>query len=292
MSTRAVTCKTSLGPTTVREERSMPFVKNNNLQTYYEMHGQGEDIILIHHGFGSGKIWKAIYPQLVAGGYRVTIYDRRGFGKTEPGDDFKCFYESDRYRPESVEELGAIKESLGIKECHIVGQCEGGVIGVDYAIKYPLEVKTLTVASTQCYSEIPMIELNATKLVKNFAHLEPALQAKMIEWHGENAQVRYDQFARYGGAYGMGYFDLRPILPLVICPTLVLYPDRSSIFDVEQSVAFYRRLSKGQLAVFPKCGHNTYDQRPEDYIRTVLDFIARSAKGEDARTRPITTCLA
>jgi pimeloyl-ACP methyl ester carboxylesterase len=270
----------------------MPFVKVNSLKTYYEMYGEGETIILMHHGFGCGKIWKAIYPHLVVQGFRVVIYDRRGFGQSESGDDFPGFYESDRYRQESVEELRIIKESLGIKECHLVGQCEGGVVGIDYSIKYPLEVKTLTVASTQCCSEVPMIELNAMKFVEKYANLEPAIQTKMVEWHGENAEIRYDQFARYGGAYGMNYFDLQPILPLVVCPTLVLYPDRSSIFDVEQAVAFYRHLSKGELAVFPKCGHNTYEQRPEDYIRTVLDFIMRITKGGNSKVPSATTCLA
>jgi pimeloyl-ACP methyl ester carboxylesterase len=270
----------------------MPFEKVNNLQLYYEVHGEGETVILLHHGFGSCTIWKTIYPQLVAQGYKVVIYDRRGFGQTEAGDDFQDFYESDRYRPESLEELQTIKEFLNIKECHLVGQCEGGVVGIDYAVRYPLEVKSLTVASTQCYSEISMPELNTLKFVKKFVDLEPKLQAKMIAWHGENAQIRYDQFVKYGGAYGTDHFDLRPILPLVACPTLVLYPDRSAIFNVEQSVAFYRHLSRGELAVFPKCGHNTYEQRPEDYIRTILDFLVRSTKGNDQKVTPNMTCLA
>jgi pimeloyl-ACP methyl ester carboxylesterase len=270
----------------------MPFKKVNNLQVYYEVHGEGEIIILMHHGFGCTKIWNAIYPRLVVQGYKVVMYDRRGYGQSERGDDFQDFYESDRYRPESVEELRIIKESLGIKECHLVGQCEGGVVGVDYSIKYPQEVKTLTIASTQCYSEVPMTEFNTVKSVKEFTHLEPELQAKMIEWHGEAAEITYNQFAKYGGAYGMNYFDLRPILPLVACPTLVLYPDRSSIFDVEQSIAFYRHLSTGELAVFPKCGHNTYEQRPDDYTRTILNFILRNTEGEDSKVRPAMTCLA
>jgi pimeloyl-ACP methyl ester carboxylesterase len=264
----------------------------NNLQIYYEVHGEGEPIILLHHGFGCTKIWRAIYPRLELQGYKIIIYDRRGYGQSEKGDDFQSFYESDRYRPDSVEELRILKESLGIKECHLVGQCEGGVIGIDYSIKYPEEVRTIVAGSTQCFSEVTMIELNATDFPKKFKHLEPELQARMIDWHGESAESNFDQFTKYGGAYGVEYFDLRPILRRVSCPTLVLYPDRSSIFDVEQSIAFYRNLPKGELAVFPKCGHNTYEQRPEDYARTVLDFIARNRAGTDSRTRPDMTCLA
>ena len=84
----------------------------------------------------------------------------------------------------------------------MVGQCEGGVIAVDYSVKYPGEVKTLTVASTQCYSEAPMTEVNAAKLVGKFTSLEPPIQAKMADWHGKDAENRYNQFAKYGGAYG------------------------------------------------------------------------------------------
>jgi pimeloyl-ACP methyl ester carboxylesterase len=271
----------------------MPFETVNHLQVYYEVHGEGEVIILMHHGFGCTKIWNNIYPSFVAEGYGVVMFDRRGFGRSERGDDFLDFYKSDRYRPESVEELRIIKERLGIKECHLVGQCEGGVVGVDYSIKYPQEVKTLTIASTQCYSEVPMTELNRVRLVNKFTDLDPGLQVKLIDWHGPAAESHYNQFANYGGTYGSGYFDLRPILPSVGCPTLVLYPDRSSIFDVEQSIAFYRHLPQGELAVFPKCGHNTYDQRPKDYTRTVLDFLRRTTKGEqDQLARPAMTCLA
>ncbi len=270
----------------------MPFEKVNDLQLYYEVHGEGEVILLLHHGFGSTKMWKDTYPQFVARGFKVVTYDRRGYGRSEGGDDFQDFYENERYRPESVDELRSLKKILGIGKCHIVGQCEGGVVGVDYSVKYPDDVTTLTAASTQCYGEVPMTELNAIKLVSRFADLEPQVQAKMVDWHGRNAQSRYDQFAKYGGAYGSGFFDLRPVLPLVPCPTLVLYPDRSSIFDVEQSVAFYRHLARGELAVFPKCGHNTYEQRPEDYTRTILDFIHRSAGHGEGKVQPAVTCLA
>jgi pimeloyl-ACP methyl ester carboxylesterase len=271
----------------------MPFEIVNKLRVYYEVHGEGEVIILLHHGFGCTKIWKNIYPSFVAEGYKVVMFDRRGFGRSDPGDDFQDFYVSNRYRPESVEELRIIKERLGIREGHLVGQCEGGVVGVEYAIQYPREVKTLTVASTQCYSEIPMPDLNRARLVNKFSDLETGLQAKLIDWHGAAAEGHYNLFAKYGGAYGSGFFDLRPILPSVSCPTLVLYPDRSSIFDVEQSTAFYRCLPRGELAVFPKCGHNTYEQRPEDYTRTVLDFLRRTTKGEQDKTaRPSLTCLA
>jgi pimeloyl-ACP methyl ester carboxylesterase len=166
------------------------------------------------------------------------------------------------------------------------------VVAVDYAVRYPEDVTTLTAASTQCYSETPMTEFNMEMFASDFRDLEPWLKGKMINWHGEMAEVRYNHFARYGGEYGVDVFDLRPALSGVVCPALVLYPDRSSLFKVEQAVAFYRGLVRGELAVFPKCGHNTYEQRPEDYARTVLDFLRRGSEGEDRTDRPSMSCLA
>ncbi len=63
----------------------MPFEKVNGLRLYFEVHGEGEAVMMLHHGFGSTKIWKDIYPQFVARGFKVATYDRRGFGRSEGG---------------------------------------------------------------------------------------------------------------------------------------------------------------------------------------------------------------
>lgn len=257
-------------------ELKVPFTDFNGRKLYYETHGEGETLLLLHHGFGCTKIWKGIYPGLVKRGYRVIMYDRRGYGQSEAGPGFQEFYVSDRFRPEAVEELAAVRALFGLDSFHIIGQCEGGVVAVDYATTYPGQVKSIVISSTQCFSTMPMEELNAVKFPKSFQELDPDIREKLIDWHGpEEAEAFFDQFRRFGGAYGKDVFDLRPLLPSVACPTLVLYPDRSFIFDVEQAVAFYRHLPKGELAVLPNCGHNTYEHRPTDYVRNTLEFYKR-----------------
>lgn len=262
----------------------MPFKNIHGVNIYYEIHNDGDEenpaIVLLHHGFGCVKIWKEIYSSLVENGYRVIMYDRRGFGRSDKDSDFIDFYISENYRPESVLELAELMNMLHIDTFHIIGQCEGGVIGVDYAVKYPDQVQTLIMSSTQCFSTIKMTELNRLSFPKPFKDLDPELKEKLIEWHGAHAEPFFNQFRDYGGAYGKDFFDLRDTLPSVTCPTLVLYPDRSSIFDVEQGVGLYHHLPHGELAVLPNCGHNTYEYRPEEYLRSVLEFYER-IKGPD-----------
>lgn len=254
----------------------MPFTDINGLKIYYEMHGDGDTIVLLHHGFGCTKMWKDIYPAFVERGYRVLMYDRRGYGQSEKGHDFPAFYESDSFRPQSLEELALLRDVFNIDSFHIVGQCEGGVVGVDYAVRHPNHVKTITVSSTQCYSTITMAELNVLKMPNPFRDLDPEVREKLIDWHGvEHAESFYNQFRTYGGAYGTEVFDLRTVLQSVKCPALVLYPDRSFLFDVEQADSLYRHLPRGELAILPNCGHNTYEEQPEEYIRIIAHFLRR-----------------
>jgi len=254
----------------------MAFAALNGRKIYYEVHGEGDTILLLHHGFGCAKIWKGIYPSLVKKGYRVIMYDRRGYGRSEGGDDFQGFYVSERFRTESLRELAALRAFLGFESFHAIGQCEGGVVAIDYAVQYPDQVKTIVVSSTQSHSTIPMHELNRQKFPKTFQDLDPELKEKLLDWHGKAyAESFFNRFRRFGGAYGKENFDLRSVLPSVACPTLVLYPDRSSIFDVEQGVSLYRHLPRGELAVLPDCGHTTYEHQPKEYVRAVLSFLKR-----------------
>lgn len=271
----------------------MPVAEINGINLYYEIQGFGEPVFLMHHGFGCTRMWDKIVPQLVEHGYKAICYDRRGFGQSDPGVGFEEFYVSDRFRYESVDELESVRDWLGIDSFHVVGQCEGGVVAMDYAAAYPQRVKTAAISSTLCFSSTDMRAFNASKFTKTFEQLDPELQGKLSGWHGARTEKFFNQFRLFGGEYGKSFFDLRPTLNQVNCPTLVLYPDRSFLFEVEQGVAFYRNLTQGELAVLPDCGHNTYEDQPDAYAAHVTNFLARHRYGEEASTmrkpsRPIT----
>lgn len=258
----------------------MPIADIDGINLYYEIQGQGEPLLLLHHGFGCTKIWDKVVPKLVEQGCKTICYDRRGFGRSDEGEAFWDFYVSDEFRAANVTELESLRHWLGFDSFNIVGQCEGGVLAVDYAAKYPERVKNIVISSTMCYSKVTLVDFNAEKFAKTFEELDPDLKEKLISWHGDRTEEFFNQFRQFGGEYGRDFFDLRPTLASVNCPTLVLYPDRSFLFEVEQGVAFYRSLPKGELAVLPKCGHNTYDEQPEEYVSHIVNFLARHRFGD------------
>ncbi len=253
---------------------------------YYETHGEGPTIILLHHGFASSKMWQLIRPPLVAAGFQVVVYDRAGYGRSEPGTGYAEFYTGDTFRRGSVRELNRLVAHLGLTAFHLVGQCEGGVVAVDYAVAFSGQVKTLVSSSTLCHSRVAMVAFNRDKFPWTFAELGTEMRDKLVSWHGADyAETLYERCRRFGGAYGREKFDLRPVLEKVTCPALVLYPDRSSLFEVEQGVEFYRHLPVGELAVLPYCGHNTYEHQPEEYVRQILGFINRHQAADNSENR-------
>ena len=65
----------------------MPYVtvgkeNSGNVDLYYEDHGSGKPVVLIHGYPLSGASWEKQVPGLLKAGYRVITYDRRGFGKS------------------------------------------------------------------------------------------------------------------------------------------------------------------------------------------------------------------
>src|SRR5262249_10948351 len=82
-----------------REETLMPTVtvgqeNTADIEVYYEDHGAGQPVVLIHGYPLSGRAWDKQVPALLAAGYRVITYDRRGFGaSSQPaaGYDYDTF---------------------------------------------------------------------------------------------------------------------------------------------------------------------------------------------------------
>ncbi|MBO9531954.1 MAG: alpha/beta hydrolase [Solirubrobacteraceae bacterium] len=89
------------------------------VELYYEDHGSGAPVVLIHGWPLSGRSWEAQVPALIDAGYRVITYDRRGFGwSSQPWEG----YEYDRF----ADDLAALLDHLDVSGATLVGFSMGG----------------------------------------------------------------------------------------------------------------------------------------------------------------------
>ncbi len=89
------------------------------IELYYEDHGTGKPVVLIHGWPLSARSWEAQVPALIGAGYRVIAYDRRGFGwSSQPwgGYDYDTF----------AADLNTLLEELDLREATLVGFSMGG----------------------------------------------------------------------------------------------------------------------------------------------------------------------
>ncbi len=108
---------------TVGTENSTP------VELYYEDHGQGRPVVLIHGWPLSGRSWEAQVPVLIDAGYRVITYDRRGFGQSSQpwtGYDYDTF----------AADLKALLDHLNVTDATLVGFSMGGGEIVRYLSAY------------------------------------------------------------------------------------------------------------------------------------------------------------
>src|SRR3979409_2447308 len=112
----------------------MPFVtvgseNGTAIDLYYEDHGSGQPVVLIHGYPLNGASWEKQMPVLLAAGHRVITYDRRGFGKSSQptiGYDYDTF----------AEDLHKLVTTLELRDLSLVGFSMGGGEVVRYLGKY------------------------------------------------------------------------------------------------------------------------------------------------------------
>ena len=104
----------------------MPTTKNSSIQTYYEVHGEGEALVFIHGLGSSSGDWQfqtAFFPEY----FKTIVYDVRGHGQSEKA---KGPYSV----PLFAKDLAELLNELGIEKAHIVGLSMGGWIAFQFGL--------------------------------------------------------------------------------------------------------------------------------------------------------------
>src|SRR5829696_4977031 len=112
----------------------------NGFDLYYEIHGEGEPLILLHGGVGAIEMFGEVLP-LLAEGRQVIAADLQAHGRTADID-----------RPLSLEsmadDIAALIGHLGLEKADVMGYSLGGGVALQTAIRHPEVVRKLVLVST------------------------------------------------------------------------------------------------------------------------------------------------
>src|SRR5690242_3705036 len=117
-------------------ESKTGYAEINDVRLYYEIAGEGTDLVLIHAGCADHRMWETQFFNF-ARHYRVLQYDMRGYGKSTLNTS--SFSNRD--------DLYHLLEFLGIQQAQFVACSMGSLALTDFALEHPEKVNSLVLVS-------------------------------------------------------------------------------------------------------------------------------------------------
>jgi len=262
------------------------------IELYYEDHGSGEPVVLIHGWPLSGRSWEKQLPALVEAGYRVITYDRRGFGESSKpwtGYDYDTL----------AADLHTLLEHLDLQGATLVGFSMGGGEVARYVGRYG----TRRVARAVFAGAVPPYLYKSKDNPEGglddqtLAGFKAALTSDRLaflddftrNFFSANGQLKVSErtrkFARMIGAFAspkgtldcieaFGRTDFREDLKKFSIPTLVLHSDADAIVPFEVSGKRTAASIKGARLVLIQGGPHGFNvSHADEFNRALLDFL-------------------
>jgi non-heme chloroperoxidase len=263
-----------------------------DIEIYYEDHGAGQPVVLIHGYPLSGRAWDKQVPVLLEAGYRVITYDRRGFGKSSQparGYDYDTF----------AADLHALLEHLDLREAVLAGHS----MGTGEVTRYLGRYGPARVAKGVLLSPIPPYLLQAgdnpegvpQSLFDGFAQ---AARADTPAWMKGFLDNFYNIAALGGTLVSDQAFqaswnlavtasataaveciatwatDFRDDLPKIDVPMLVLHGDADQVLPLDKTAGRLPALIKDIHLVVVEGGPHAIPWTHSDQVNTaLLDFL-------------------
>jgi 3-oxoadipate enol-lactonase len=264
----------------------MPKVKVNDISMYYEVHGQGEPLVLIN---GAGASIETLYRliPIYSRDYRLVIFDNRGVGQTDKPD---VTYTTQLM----ADDLAGLLDAIGIDLAHMHGTSMGGMIAQEFALRYPNKLRSLILAVTHCggaHSILPqsadmsqlyklspkpaaeaMLKLCITE---EFISERPDFFQRLLAFTVEHPFV---QSSLQKHAQAVASHNTYDRLPEITAPTLILAGDADRIVPVDNSRILETRIPNAERVIFKNAGHMLVEVGDEPH-RVTMDFLKRHRIG-------------
>jgi non-heme chloroperoxidase len=269
---------------------------SNNIDLYYEDHGSGQPVVLIHGYPLSGASWEKQVPVLLNAGHRVITYDRRGFGKSSQpttGYNYDTF----------AEDLHKLITHLALREFALVGFSMGGGEVARYLGKYgskgvnkaviisgvpPFLLKTADNPEGVDGSVFEGIKKAVvadryaffTEFFKNFYNTDLLLNKRVSE---QAVQASWNVAAGASATASLAcvptwHEDFRNDVNKIDVSTLVIHGDADRILPISASGLRTAKLIKGaRLAVVKDGPHCVTWTHAEEVNAELVNFLGKAA---------------
>lgn len=219
-------------------------VELNGANIYYEIHGEGEPLVLLHWYMGSNKIYDR-WVEDWSRKYQVILPDLRGHGQsTNPKEVF-------RHR-DVAEDIYALMDYLKIKKFKALGASTGGMTLIHMATMDTSRILSMVLIGATSYYPVEC--------------RESMLSYKVPEWekytwmnkHVNRGEEQIKKLIYQFNELSYTYNDMNftpAYLSKIKCPVLIIHGDRDEYFPIDIPVEMYKSIPNAYLWTLPNGGH-------------------------------------
>ncbi|MBC8331290.1 MAG: alpha/beta fold hydrolase [Anaerolineae bacterium] len=256
----------------------MPKITLNAIELFYEIHGTGEPLLLIHGLGSSSRDWEYQLPAFTEH-YQVITCDVRGHGQSaKPPGPYSV--------PMFADDIIQLMQALDIAPAHVLGISMGGMIAYQLAVDHPEMVKSLI--AVNCNPELPVRNFKDRLAIWQREIIVQLIgMRKMGQVLSERLFIKPDQeklrqifVQRWAENDPKAYLAaMRAIvgwsvvaeLPKLTMPVLVIAADQDYSF-VDDKTAYIPLMPNAQMLVIEDSRHATPVEHPEAFNQAVLSF--------------------
>ncbi len=243
------------------------FAEIDDFRMYYEVHGEGDTVLLLHGGTLSGAAaFSRLIPALKSD-YKLVVPDSRAHGRS-----------TDSAEPLSYELLTdniiELLDHLEISTTNLVGWSDGGVIGLDIAMRYPERLHKLIAYGTNYHRDgLPEDAI------------EWAKQLSPDTFHPNLAKLVYLDIAPEPGNFGdminkvVEMWLSEPTwktedLSKIDSPVLIIEDRVGLAIKPDHTFSMVRAIPGAQLALVEETNHQAPQEQAVEFSRLVREFLA------------------
>jgi proline-specific peptidase len=300
------------------------YVPFRGYRTWYRIVGEREQagklpVLLLHGGPGATHDYLESLETLAETGRRAIFYDQLGCGRSDLPDDVSLFTVET-----FVDEVGAVRDELGLDRIHLFGSSWGGMLAMEYALTQPSGLESLILASSP--SSIPQWVAETAKLrarlptdvqetlrrheeagttddpeyeeaclpfyKRHVCRLEewPASVLRSFQFLAENGLVyrTMNGPSEFHVTGTLRNWDITGRLGEIRVPTLVVTGQHDEATpEINRTVS--GAIPRAESVIYPGASHMAHVEDTEGYVRLLDDFMTRVETGKSRPAERVAT---
>ena len=262
----------------------MPFAINRGIKIYWDERGQGEPVLLVMGLGWASNMWHRTRPAL-AERFRTIAFDNRGAGRSDvpPGPYAMATMASD---------AAAVLDAAGVESAHLVGASMGGMICQEFALQYPMRVRSLVLACTapggphSVQAEPFALQMLFQRTGGPRERAEAAVPfiydvttprdriERDLEVLSEHYPIPEGYMAQLQAILAWEAYSR---LQQIRARTLVIHGENDRLVPAGNADVIQARVPNSKLVKIPHASHIFMTDQPDVAQQTILDFLAAGA---------------